>query len=445
MSKPVYDANDLDRVIEVKEPESKEESKKSGAKEDDPEDDDEEEEEDSKKPVDKKDGKKSPKAKTEDPDEDEDEDSEEEESDKEKKPEAKKEEEKEDPEDEDEEDEEEELSEDDKTFNTTLASKLEKKYGIKSLKELEETLGVVDDAIKGQKILEEEIENLKKVEPKLKFESKDHEAAYEFIKQVPKNMQPERLITLAELRSIDMDNAEPKQILRQKYILEHPELTREEIDLKFERHFKNKYIINPEKFDDEKERQEEEKLAKITMKSDVAKAKSYLATQKDKFKAPEKEEETPVEVSEPVKKGIARNVREMNEFLDGFDKIVLPMEGGGKFKFALNEDDKKSVRSAMEWIKNASLYNDKGELKNFDVKEHAISAFLALHHKRVLPELWKQASKATSKKSIEEISETAPSRKAKGPGVEKVQRTEEQQWEDLLKEKEKKNKVRRAA
>jgi hypothetical protein len=436
MSKTVYSANDLDKEVEVKEPEKKEEKNPEDKKEA-PEEEEEEEEEPLDKPVDKK----KPTKKDEDPEEEE----EEEEDSATKKPEAKKKEEKkEDPDDEDEDDEE-DLSEEDKTFNTTLAGKLEKKYGIKSLKELEETLSVVDDAIKGQKILEEEIETLKKAEPKLKFPSKNHEAAYEFISELPKDMQPERMITLAELRAIDIDNADPRHILRQKYILEHPELTREEVDLKFDRYFKKKYTINPDNFDTDTERQEEEKLAKITMKSDVAKAKAYLATQKDKFKAPEKEEEKPAEVSEPIKKGIARNVKEMNEFLDGFDKVVLPMEGGGKFKFTLTDDDKKSVRSAMEWIKNASLYSEKGELKNFDAKEHAISAFLALHHKRVLPELWKQASVTASKKSIEDLSEKGPTRKVKGPDADKMPKTEEEQWEELLKNKESKKKAARVA
>jgi hypothetical protein len=445
MSKPVYDANDLDRVIEAKEPEAKEEGKKPEAKKEDPDDD--EEEEPLEKPVDKKDGKK-PAAKKEDPEDEDDEEEEEEEEagagkDK-KKPEAK-EEKKEDPEDEDEDDEEEEeLSEEDKAFNKTIAGRLGKKYGIKSLKALEETLSVVDDAIKGQKILETEIETLKKAEPKLKFESKDHEAAYEFIKEVPKGLQPERLITLAELRALDTENADPRQILRQKYILEHPELTREEVDLKFDRYFKKKYTINPEAFDSDAERQEEEKLAKITMKSDVAKAKSYIATQKDKFKAPEKEEEKPTEVSEPIKRNIASNVKQMNEFLDGFDKVVIPMEGG-KFKFTVTEDDKKALRSAMDWIKNPALYSEKGELKGFDAQEQTISAFLALNHKRVLPEIWKQASRVASKKSIEEISSTSPGRKAKGPEAEKVQRTEEQQWDDMLKNKDSKKKARVAA
>lgn len=426
MSKIVYDANSLDEEVGVlaEDPAEEAKLKKEQAKASADSEDEDEEEEEIEEPAAKK-----AKVKKEEPkeEEEEEEDTESEEESEEEESE------------EEEEDEDEEETESDPDLDEAIKSRFGKDYEINSIEDLEETLSALDKIVVKNEELTKELEDVRSSKTKLVFETPEQEKAYEFIKDMPKNRQGEGLQTWAELIQMDIDGTDPKLALRQQYVIKHPELTREEATAKFERDYSRKYTVKAEDFDDDKEREEEEKMRKIDLKSDSAKAKEFLKKEQQNYKAKDTKQEDS-KVSEVIAEGIAKTTREATAFLKEFKHIEFDL-GNGKFKFVLTEDKHKQLREAVEvWTKNPASYDAKGKLQGFDPEESTLSLTFAMFYKDIIPELISQTRTKTAVRKIEELSEAKPTRKAKGGSASNIPKSEDEQIDELIKAKESKRK-----
>lgn len=423
--KVVYDANSLD--VPLKTPPKTDPAAK---KADDPEEEEEEPEEEAPEENEKK-----PKAKTKS-------DTEDEESDEEDQDDSKKKDVKADA-DEDAEEEEEETDEE---INELIESKFGEKYEIKNVDELEETLDALDAIVTKNEELEKQLEAAKKAPKEPAFESEAHKKAFEFIKDAPKEMHGERLLTWAELNAIDIDNSDTKFVLRQEFIIKHSELTREEASRKFDRKYTQKYVVDPEKFEgDESALKEEEDDRKIDLKTDAARARKFLKETQQEFKSNPKDKEEAPKINESVKDGVAQNTRSAESFMKQFKEIKIE-DGDVKMSFKLNDEKLKEIRGGlMAWIKNPANYTEKGELIGFDPEKSALQFALALYPEEILKEALRQSKTQTAVKKIEEVTGTKPSRKAKGGDATNTPKSEESMWDELIKQKELKKKQRQAA
>lgn len=414
MGKKVYDSNSLDEEVGTIEDAATEEVET----EEEEVEESEEEEETENEPEAKK------KSKKEDKEGESEEESEEDESE----------------EAEEEETKEEEESEEDADLDEAIKSRFGEDYEINSIEDLEQTLSTLDKIIEHNEELENELKELKATKPV--FETPEQEKAYEFIKDMPKTHQGEGLQTWAELSRMDVDNTDLKLALRMQYIIKHNELTREEATRKFEKEYGRKYTVKPEDFDDDKQRQEEEEDRKIDLKSDGAKAKEFLKKQQQSYKAEPAKNEDPQD-SEAVRDGIAENTRAMNTFLKTYKQLEFSYDGS-KITYTLDEAKLKQVRDAASaYVANPASYSKKGKLDGFDPEENIKGLTFALFYKDIAPVLMQRAGTKTAVKRIEEIAGTKPNRKAKGGDATTLHKSEEEQWDTLIKEKEAKKKKKK--
>lgn len=314
-------------------------------------------------------------------------------------------------EDEQEEDEPESVSPDD-----FIKATFEEKFDVKSQEELESLIENAADLMEEHESLKTEVEGLRKQE--LKFANDEEKNAYNFIKKFGVPRQGEAFQTYADLIAMDVENIDPKLALEKQYILQNPELTREEAQKRFNRDYKRKYIVNKEEwtgsdadFDDEVE------MRKIDLKSDYAKSKKFLKKEQDKYKPTDKDNK-PV-VPEPVQKSIEKNAGSYQEFLDDQQEIVFE-ENGEKFNFKLDKDMKKAISQAMmSWVKNPASYDEKGKIVGVEKPEQMFRQITAaLYSEDMIKAVISQVKNSVSIKRVEEIAQRKPdARKSVGDGA----------------------------
>jgi hypothetical protein len=395
----IYDL-DTDSYVDnpmAKKPEVKEESE-------------EEEKEEEKKPE----AKKTDKPKTEDTEEEEEEEEEEEGGESEI-PVEEEEEEEEDERAAKKEEDEEALSPDD--FIKTV---YEEKYGIKTQAELDTMVDNAIDLVEKHEKLQKDYDLLKADAGKIKFTSDKEERAYNFIKKYDVDRQGEALDTYAKLITMDIDNSDPTMILEEKFVHENPHWTRAEAQRMFQKEFKKKYTLKKEDFDSEEEYNSELADVEILKKGDVARAKSYLKDQQEKYKPAAKEEKP--KVNEAVTKAVEKNARDYVDYAEKADEVSFG-DGDDKYIFALDKAKKQKISEAMgAWVKNPSSYNDKGELEGIkDASEMFNIVVGGLFLKDIVNAAISQVKNKVASKRIDEVAETKPKkRQAPGSGDAKI-------------------------
>jgi hypothetical protein len=304
---------------------------------------------------------------------------------------------------------------DKKSDDEPIGSWFDEKYGIKTKKELYSTLETIDSVAQLNKKLEADLEAEKKKKVELEFESEDQRSAYEFTKSIPKDMQPEAVVTLGELRKIDVDAAAPKDLLRMKYLIEHPDLSRDKALYAFDRYYEKYLTVNLEKYDTDKERDDAKKDVEIDIEIKTAAAKKIIREQKEKYKPRENKTE-PEKLNPEIERAVAQNAKSMDDFFSKNDKIAIPIEGTDQaITLALTDDMKKELRSASAWVGNPKMYKADGKLEGFGGPQELTKQLVGF---LFLPQLTKQihaqATMIADKKRIEDLGNTNPDRSGKG-------------------------------
>jgi len=324
-------------------------------------------------------------------------------------------------------------------INAMLAKELEG-YEIKDVDELKEVLGGIDQLLERLDIAEK-----KGNEPV--FKSEAQKKAFEFITSsgYDPSKYGEGLITYATLLGLDIDKADAKSALEQRFIIENPELTRQEAISKFNKDFKKKYEINKENFEDPEALKEEEESVRIDLKSEEAKAKKFLKQKQEEFKVDTKEEAKPnkEEVPAVVQTGIERTVGEFKSYVDGFNEITFTEDKNEDNKFTYKIPDKylKQIQAAGEkYLSKPGIYNEKGIVPNHDPEDYVVNLTMALAGKDIIQAALKHTDRKAAILKAEKIAEVKPDKKG-GVADGKVESMDHMQQAEI--EAEKRAKARR--
>ena len=311
--------------------------------------------------------------------------------------------------------------------------------GIESEADLDEQLAAYTELQTKYKSLEEEISALKESEGKPKFSSTQEEKAFEFLKEFDITRMGEGMQTLARVVTMDLDSADPRIILEEKFILDHPELTREESLRKFSRDYKKKYTAEKESFDTEEAYNEEMQDLKIEEKSAVAKAKEYLAKKQKEFKSAPKEAAADIKSNPVVQTNIQKNVSALDGYIKTFDSITYAPTNDEKDNFPVkfNKGQLKAIHNAAkEWVSNPMSYDADGTVTGgFDPDQSIVKIAYLLYGEDILAKMYAHVTSQADIKRAEKIATIKPNRVAKTV-VEKVSGvSEEKQWDMMVRKK----------
>lgn len=343
----------------------------------------------------------------------------------------------------------EENQEDDEDLVTPdkfIEAEFGKDYDVKNMKDLAEFMETAVEVIKERDDLKAKLEAAEKKEPEYKSESQKKVAQFLEKTGYDPDKFPEGLMTYAQLMAMDLDDKalNPKLILEAEYVLEHPELTRDEARRKFEKTYNKKYTLNKDDFDGDEALKEAEEDLKIDQKTAVAKAVKGLKKAQEEFKAQpskddKKSESKAPEVDPVIQKSIEQITSDLDKHLEENDQLVFsPTEDeDDDFPYQFKEDQLKAIRVVCDSIiKNPASYDKKGKLllgPNTDELVKRVADFL--YGDDIRDKLYAHAQTVTAAKRIEEIGEKKPDRKPKGGAPADIDLSEEKQVEILLEKK----------
>ncbi len=322
-----------------------------------------------------------------------------------------------------------------------------KEYDIKNVKDLTEFMETAVEVIKERDDLKVKLEAAEKKEPQYKSDSQKKVA--EFLEKTGYDPEkfPEGLMTYAQLMAMDLEdkNPNPKLILEAEYVIDHPELTRDEARRKFEKTYNKKYVLNKEDFEGEEALKEAEEDLRIEQKTAVAKAIKGLKKAQDEFKAQpskddkDKDDKKLPEVDPIIQKSIEQSTSDLEKHLKENDQLIFSPTDNEEddFPYQFKDDQLKSIRVVADSIiKNPASYDKKGKLVfGSNVEELARRVADFLYGDDMRDKLYEHALTVTAAKRIEELSDKTPNRKPKGGAAAEIDLSEEKQVEIMLEKK----------
>lgn len=317
------------------------------------------------------------------------------------------------------------------------------KYEINSVEDLDQVLERTQEILDENESLKEQLKA--KADTKPKFESDAEEKAFNFIKEHGVDRITDG--TYARLVTMDVKNTDNRLILEEEFIMEHPELTREESMRKFTKEFNRKYgPVDRDKYDDEAKVKEEEEDRRIALKSASAKAARKLEAKQKEYKAEAAKKKTEVEkpenkVPEVIEKSIVKNAKQYDEFLDETNSLIFSPTDDKKddFPIQFSKEQLKNIRAVCQnWVKNPASYNEKGQLvDDADPATTFKRAARMLYGDEMDEKIWKHALEVTSIKRIEEIGDHKSGRKSKVATATDQAPSEDAQIEEMINKKKK--------
>lgn len=207
--------------------------------------------------------------------------------------------------------------------------------------------------------IEEKLARLEELEkdPAPKFQSERHKKLYEFVSKYGKDDFGTGIQNFARLQSIeDVTKLSAKDALKELFIQENPDLSREDAELVFEDDFERK---DPEKIEDERA----QKIAKIKLDKEASAAKEKLNSLKS---------ETITENSTSKNEELAQKITEFKSSVEtataDFDRITIQAdENNPDSAFNYDFDNTQDVAKAMtdwdfhcqkmEWVDSKGTIN----------------------------------------------------------------------------------------
>lgn len=319
--------------------------------------------------------------------------------------------------------------------NDFLAEKYAEEYDIKTEEDLDAYLQAAVEVQKENEELRAQIAAKEKEAPK--FESEQDQKAFEFLRSFPTDRLSDGYQTLGKIITMDLKTADPKIILEERFILDNPELTRDEALKKFNRDYNRKYVVKAESFDgDESALKEEQEMLAIELKTDVAKARKVLEKKQEELKAKPKEAENKEpQVNAAVQKSIKAIVSEVDDYMQEMNSLIFSLgdKQSEDFIYKLSKDQTKQIHEALKgWVGNPIFYDAKGELNGWkSVEENAIAVARHLFGDDMIEKALKHGKAKGEIKRADEIAKTKPNRVSKVGGDDSKNLTEEQQWDRI--------------
>ncbi len=288
-------------------------------------------------------------------------------------------------------------------------SEMAQKYGIKNKDELFGILESVNE-------IKTERDQLKGRPTEPIFKNDKQKNIYNFLQEYD-NMG-EGLEMVARLGNIDPMNMDGEKALREAYILENKDLTREQAGRMFDKKELKKYE-NPkskEDYEDPTEFDEENEILKIQKDRDINKARKILIEKKEAFKAEAKKEK--VEEKEEPKiapQTLSRYTKDVDKFFEGFNTLKFSEDDGSnemsvKFTPAQLKELKEA---AYAHVNNPTVYTD-GEIKDFDITQAVNTFAWAMYNRQMADVMLKQVKTQAHITKAEEIAQKTPDKKSGG-------------------------------
>ncbi|HTJ52615.1 MAG TPA: hypothetical protein VL443_24335 [Cyclobacteriaceae bacterium] len=399
MAKQIYDL-DKDDMVDVVEPPASEKKVEDKTKtEPDPAEEEEEEEEEVKTTAEKE------KEKTDPEEEEEEEETEEEKA-------ARIEAEKKEKEQEEEETEE--------SVDKILESKFGEKYGIKSEEDLSTILSESEELLDEVASLREENKALKEKPNTPSFKSKTNEAVYNALKDYDIDKLSDGIHMIAGLISMDLDKTDPKLILEQAFIMEHPELSLDKARKKFQRRFDEKYTIQNADDLDPADLKEKKEDLESDLEIDAAKAKKFIKEKQADFKTKSEDKVETEEVPKEIQEGIASHTKEFQEHMTGIDELIFADDDNDKhpFRYKFSKEELGQIKKIVgDHLSNPNAYDGKGKLVGgFDPEEKFQQAAFLVAGPKMVEEARKSAARIAQIIKVEDVAQKKPKRKAVGSG-----------------------------
>lgn len=294
-------------------------------------------------------------------------------------------------------------------------SRLKEKYEIDS----EDDLAAI---LKTNLKLTKDLEEAKAANGKSPWKSDKQEKIANFLEPYDMDKLDQGLETAAALIGMDIEKMDEVRALREAFILDNKDLTRDEAQELFQDEYEKKYKLNKDDFDDEKAFEKAQKLSDIRKKKEVSSAKTTLLAEKEKLKSVTKKDiqETEVEKVAPIES--------INNYISQVDKIFDPKEVGfDRFTFTDEKDDnihvtvtlddtklKNIQKSTQEYLRNSDLYDSNKKIPNFDPAETVQMVTMALYGKELLEQVFEQTVILSKTLRAEQLAGIKPTKESKG-------------------------------
>lgn len=308
------------------------------------------------------------------------------------------------------------------TTDDFIKDKFGEEYGITSEEDFKDVLDRSVELLEKNETLEAEIKKLKEAPSAPVFKSKTQESVYNALKDYDPEKIPDGLHMMAGLIGMDLDKTDPKLILEQQFIMEHPELGLERARKKFQRRFDEKFVVNEETFDGTPEQLKEKKEdLDSDLQIETAKAKKFIKEKQAEFKVKSENKEEVPEVNEAVQTSIASNTDVFNKHMDGLTELIFQADESDDknlFHYKFSKEDLKKINVAMiGHLSKPSDYDAKGNLiGGFDPEEKFQVAAFAICGKKITAEALKFAQNLAQTIKADDIGKKKPIRKAKASG-----------------------------
>lgn len=324
-------------------------------------------------------------------------------------------------ENEEEKEDEEEVEEQPVDIDNIIADTLGDKYGIKNEEEFIEVIDRAAELLDENVALSKKIKELEAAPKEPVFKSESQKVVYEALKDYDPARLQDGIQMIAGLINIDLEKTDPKLILEQEFIMQHPELSIDESRRKFNRRFESKYIVKEEDFESVEEYKDKKEDLESDLKIDASKAKKFIKEKQQEFKnISEEKPKTENEVPKEVISGIASNTKSFEEHIDGLDNLTFELDDDPKnpFTYKFNKDQLSKIKVVAEgYLKNPRSYDEKGNLVGgFDPEQKFQQAALALFGAEMVEEALKSARSRAQILKAEEIGKKKPDRKPKSSG-----------------------------
>lgn len=314
-------------------------------------------------------------------------------------------------------------------------------FGVNTEAELVQTLEDMQAVMAENDDLKKKLAAKENAEPV--FKSENHKKLAKFLGDLPDiSLADDRTLTFIRLHKIDTEKDDAKTILQEAFVLDNPDLSREDAIAKHNRDYNRLYTLKREAFDGtDEEFKEEERMRKIDEKAAVSKAKKAIAAKQAEFKIEEPaKDKTPKENPE-VKASIEKISSSFDTAMKNFKGLVFEPENKKEDPIHVvlsKEQHAEVVKIVKDWVSNPLSYTAEGKLLSRTTDPNGIYKMAA--YGRFGDEISKKLiAQAKTNKTILDASEIAKKetdRKAKSAGDNPIsQMSEEKQQERLIAQK----------
>lgn len=290
-------------------------------------------------------------------------------------------------------------------------SEMADKYGIKDKDELFGILETIND-------LKAERDQLKGRTSEPVFKNDKQKNIYNFLQEY-ENLG-DGMETVARLGTIDPMNMDGNAALKEAYILENKDLTREQAGRMWDKKESKKYENTKQKedYDDPIDFDDENEMLKIQKERDINKARRTLVQKKEELKTQATVKEVKEDPAIPPQ-ALNRYSKEVDRFFDTFHTLkVANDDGSNEVSLKFSPEQLKELKNAAKvHINNPSVYSD-GEIKDFDILKLANTFAWAFFNEQMSQLMLKQVKTIAHITKAEEIAQKTPDKKSGSDGGE---------------------------